>query len=136
MGPYARVPKCPGTADRSEHDASRHADHRQRSSSPRRLSRAQEAGFCLQSNAGPTDVSHPDARGREVADGWTIAGAPYSSPLALQLGDVDIHAALLGDGLDRAREIGIAQQFLVTHSANGCRGGCDTLKISATAFSA
>ena len=35
--------------------------------------------------------------------------------LALQLGDVDINAALLGDGLDPSREIGVAQQILVAH---------------------
>jgi hypothetical protein len=80
MGPYATVPTRFGTADRSEHDASGHADHRQRSSSPRRFSRTQEAGFCLQSNAGPTDDSHPDACSREVADGWTIASARLIRP--------------------------------------------------------
>ena len=62
-------------------------------------------------------------------DFGTIAAADADSrcqiipPLALQLRDVDVHAALLGDGLDRSREIGIAQQFLVAQSANGCPGG-------------
>ena len=45
--------------------------------------------------------------------------------MALQLGDVDIDAALLGDRLDRSREIGVAHQHqvLIARSANGRRGG-------------
>jgi hypothetical protein len=38
--------------------------------------------------------------------------------LAFQLGNVDVDAALLGDRVDRSREIGVAQQFLVAYFAD------------------
>jgi hypothetical protein len=39
--------------------------------------------------------------------------------LTFQLRDVDVDAALLGDRLDRSREIGVTQQVLVAHPADG-----------------
>ena len=41
---------------------------------------------------------------------------------ALQPGDVDINRALLSDRLDRSCKIGVAQQILIVHSADGCAG--------------
>ena len=41
---------------------------------------------------------------------------------ALQPGDVDINRALLSDRLDRSCKIGVAQQILIVHSADGCPG--------------
>jgi hypothetical protein len=54
--------------------------------------------------------------------------------LTLQLGELDVDAALLGDRLNRSREIGVAQQIVVAHSADR-RQGCDRLRTSATSFS-
>ena len=42
-----------------------------------------------------------------------------SPSLTLQLRDVDVDAALLGDRLDRSREIGVTQQVLLAHPADG-----------------
>ena len=39
--------------------------------------------------------------------------------MTFQLRDVDVDAALLGDRLDRSREIGVTQQVLVAHPADG-----------------
>lgn len=117
-----RLRQHPGTADRGEHNAGGNADPWQCSSSSRRLSRAQEAGRCVQTDDVRINDSHPDTCGRKIAVRQTIT-ASRSSSLTLQLGDVDVDAALLGDRLDRSREIGVAQQVMVAHPANGCHGG-------------
>ena len=53
--------------------------------------------------------------------GWAISVLRETGAtlLDIQLRDVDLDAALLGDRLDRSREIGVTQQVLVAHPADG-----------------